>query len=611
MNNPMALNQLPDATWATPRCQWVTRPLIPRGLTTAYRRYDQAEETDDFLAFALDALQIRAGITPAGRARIPATGPLIVVANHPLGGVEGLVLLDELRRVRPDVRVLATGFLRSVPELAPWFIFVDVFGGGAAARSNTGPLRQAVRWVRQGGALLVFPAGEVSHFDWRQRQVTDPAWNENLGGLVRLTRSPVLPVFVGGINSLFFQAAGLVHPALRTALLPRELWNKRGSTIPLRVGTPVSAERLGRLEGDARITAWLRMNTYLLEDAVEGPDLPEDTMARTTVKTRPLADPVPADELAAEVAALPGIQLLAEGRNLQTWFARAEQIPRLLREIGRLRERTFRAVGEGTGRSLDLDRFDRYYGHLFVWNPDHREVVGAYRLGRTDEIVRRHGRRGLYTFTLFHYPLRFLRKMGPALELGRSFVREEYQRDYAPLLMLWKGVARYAARHPRYRTLFGPVSVSNDYRHLSRQFMVDYLEHHEMLEDLAGLVKPRRAPADERIPGHHREDGRRWLNDLDELAEWIAIIERQDRGVPVLLRQYLKMGGKLLGFNVDRSFNNALDGLILVDLTRTDPRILSRYMGAAELEVFLAYHRRDEDKRANPAVPGPVVGAET
>jgi len=248
-----------------------------------------------------------------------------------------------------------------------------------------------------------------------------------------------------------------------------------------------------------------------------------------------------------------------------------------MREISRLREITFRSAGEGTGNSADLDRFDAHYLHLFVWNREQNEIAGAYRLCPADVIG------GLYTATLFRYRQGFLNKLGPSIELGRSFIREEYQRAFAPLLLLWKGIGRYVAANPRYKVLFGPVSISNQYHAISRELIVGYLEAHASLAGWKDLLSPQNPPS-KLIAGGSR------CRDVDELSEVISDIENTRTGIPVLLRQYLRLGGKLLAFNVDPEFSGALDGLILVDLTRTDPKLLERYLGKAEARNFLAHH---------------------
>lgn len=263
------------------------------------------------------------------------------------------------------------------------------------------------------------------------------------------------------------------------------------------------------------------------------------------------------------------------------------QIPNTLREIGRLREVAFRQAGEGAGRSLDLDRFDSHYQHLWIWNTQSHEVVGAYRMVGTDSL---RARRDLYTSTLFRFRAGLLEKVYPALELGRSFVRPEYQKSSVALVLLWKGIGQYVARNPRYRVLFGPVSISREYNPASRDLMVSFLESRCGNQDLATLVEPRR-----KLRTHHLRscDTRilgSLLTDVDELSEVVADVESDGKGVPVLVRQYLKVGGQMLAFNVDVDFSDVVDGLVMVDLCRLTRPLLDRYLGKSDAESFLAFH---------------------
>jgi putative hemolysin len=298
---------------------------------------------------------------------------------------------------------------------------------------------------------------------------------------------------------------------------------------------------------------------------------------------------VPSAALRAEVDALPASQQLLAGDPFRVYCARASQIPSVLREIGRLRELTFRAAGEGTGRCVDLDQFDTHYLHLFVWDARVSAIVGAYRLGLVDEILGRYGPRGLYTHTLFRYRARMLDRLKPGMELGRSFVRAEYQRGFAPLLLLWRGIGRFIERAPQYAVLLGAVSISSRYAAASRRLMVAYLSTRNSEPCLAAEVTPRH-PYRHAARSPESQPEVDDLRNIEDLSRRVASIEDDHKGVPVLLRQYLRLGGSLLGFNVDRSFGDALDGLLLVDLRKTQPALLARYMGEAGSAAFRAYH---------------------
>ncbi|MFH0789124.1 MAG: GNAT family N-acyltransferase [Pseudomonadota bacterium] len=298
--------------------------------------------------------------------------------------------------------------------------------------------------------------------------------------------------------------------------------------------------------------------------------------------------------LMEEIRNLPSKQTLVNHGEYRVAYAQAPQIPYLLREIGRLREMTFRQAGEGTGKALDLDEYDTFYLHLFLWKEDTKEIVGAYRLGPTDKLVNRFGKRSLYTQTLFSCRHSFFNQINPALELGRSFIRAEFQKSYAPLLLLWKGIGQYVVRYPQYKILFGPVSINQGYQANSRELMVTYLKDKSYLSEMAKLIRPKN-PFRSRPEGWMVTAARVLLKDIEEVSSWVSELEPDQKGVPVLLKQYIKLGGKLLGFNIDPQFSHVLDGLILVDLTRTDPDILGRYMGKEGLQTFIEYHGHNQD----------------
>jgi putative hemolysin len=562
-----------------------------------YKALPESSGPHEFLDNVLRHFQIEYEMARAEMVSIPTTGPLIVISNHPFGGIDGILLGALLFSVRPDVRIMTNFMLGAIPELRPIFIPVDPFGGKDAAAKNVPGLRAAVRWVRQGGLLLVFPAGEVSHLKLRERRVEDPKWNDSLAHLVRLARAPVLPVYFEGRNSNFFQAAGLIHPRVRTALLPREILKKQSTRIRLKIGTVVPLSRMEPIREDSALTTYLRFQTYMLRLTLRKSSEKGAALTKPPAFERRLTDLASAQPpalLMKEVGMLPSAQMLAKSGDLYAYEASATQIPGLLREIGRLREETFRNAGEGTGKAIDLDRFDRDYIHLFVWNQARSEVVGAYRMGPTDRIVPGHGKSGLYTHTLFKYGSDLLAKMGPALELGRSFVRPEYQKDYAPLLLLWKAIGSYVARRPWYRVLFGAVSITRDYGDHSRHLMAEFLRGPMCLSHLSGLVKPRRAFKQKILRRAEKELVHRWLVDIETLSSSVSLLEPDRKGVPILLKQYLKLGGKLMGLTEDRKFGNTLDGLIMVDLVHTSSKVLRRYMGEEGYRAFMAYHDKGD-----------------
>jgi putative hemolysin len=527
----------------------------------------------------LAQLNVHIQVSERDLALIPRQGPVVAVANHPFGLIEGAILPSLFLSVRPDVKVMANHLLASMPETNGLCIYVDPYGGESAARANRKGLKDAIAWLKQSGLLAVFPAGEVSHLNLKERSITDPEWNHSVARLIRITGATVLPVYFMGANSALFQLLGCLHPRVRTALLPHEFFNKHDSTIEVRIGSPIAAAKIRAYQDDVALIRYLRHRTYLLQNR----EAPRQFHAAAA---EPPAACVLGELLAGEVAKLGPERTLVETEDFSVLLAKAREIPNVLHEIGRLREVTFRQVGEGTGKAIDLDRFDEHYWHLFVWNRRANEVAGAYRLGPSDEILARFGPKGFYTSQLFQWKRSFLDRISPALELGRSFVRPEYQKTYAPLLLLWKGIGQYLIRNPQYKLLFGPVSISNGYTAASRHLMVKFLSAYRQSPELTPLVKARN-PFRQRPSKLTDELIGATVWDVEELSALIADVEIDRKGVPVLLKQYLKLGGKLVAFHVDRRFADALDGLIVVDLRKTDARVLHRYMGKDGAAQFL------------------------
>jgi len=537
-----------------------------------------------FVRSLLDELDIGFSAAEGDIARIPSAGPAIVVANHPYGIVEGLVLAALLDRVRPDAKILANSLLGGIEEMREQMILVNPFETAAAHLENRAPVRQVLEWLSAGGLLAIFPAGEVAHLHLKEHSVTDPPWKTSAARLALHARCPVVPIFFEGANSLPFQLVGAIHPGLRTASLAREFHRMCGKTVLLRIGNAIPYSVLAGYHEPAHATAYLRSRTFFLSNRSKpGLRIQPPMHAKTAGPTGS------GGRLAEEVASLPPGCHLTENSDFTVYLANAQSIPSTLREIGRCREVAFRQAGEGTGEDLDLDRFDGHYQHLLLWHKPERRVAGAYRLAFTADVLPHSGIRGLYTSTLFKFQRQFFERIGPAVELGRSFIMPEYQKNYAPLLLLWKGITAVVQRRPEAPVLFGAVSISREYQAVSRVLLTTYLAGHAPHE-LARFVQPRRrfwhpAMYDGRI--------RRFAAvaaDIEHVSLSIADIEPDAKGVPVLLRQYLRAGGQVLGFNVDRRFSEVLDALVVTDLRRAPRPLLERCMGRAEAQGFLDFH---------------------
>jgi putative hemolysin len=530
----------------------------------------------------LRLLDITYMLSSTDLARIPGQGPLVVVANHPFGGIEGIILGDLLQRIRPQTKILGNYLLERIAPIRDSLIPVDPFGNQSSVPSNATSFRNCLKWLKSGNCLIAFPAGEVSHYCHRQRQISDPPWSPHVAALVRMSGAQVLPVFFPGRNSMLFNLMGLVHPRFRTMMLARELVARMASRISLFVGAGIPPARMKTFQHDHALIRWLRFKTYFLANRMENNDrplIPEELRMRKEKKPETLVPPVSGGLLSAEVAALPESNRLVCHKHLAVVIADSEQIPHLLREIGRLREKTFREVGEGTGKPMDVDLFDSYYRHLILWNAEKSEVVGAYRMGDTRDILSRFGPKGLYTHSLFRFKPGIFRYLSDSLELGRSFVRSEYQRQPNCLALLWKGIGAYLVRNPGYRILFGPVSISDSYHRVSKQIMIQFLNRQCTSRSLCAQVSPRcpvRFSSGRRLNGMESNLS---TGSIDDVSIMVSEIEGDGKRIPVLVKHYLKMNGQFIAFNVDRDFGHAIDGLVVVDLMKTKIKLLERFMG--------------------------------
>ena len=560
--------------------EWAT------GLSKLDRLYqDRQDELSsfEFMNYTLSALNIDYSIASGSTGNIPKEGPVVIVANHPLGAIEGVLLADLVGSVRKDVKVLANELLKRLPELNDLFIGVDVFNGKDSKRTNAKAIRDANHHLADGGLLIVFPAGEVSSYRKGAKTLTDIEWSKSVAKFVKRQQATTVPIFINGKNSELFYQAGRVHPLLRTALLGRELLNKQATTISISIGSSIPYSEIKSFEKEMDIVNYLRLNTYLMSQQ----DSPNTQIHAPSFDTQVIA-PISPEVLAIEIDSLPQETKIIEQGDFDVYCTPSQSIPNLMREIGRVREESFREVGEGSGLACDLDEYDLYYHQLFVWNKAKAELVGAYRLGMVDKLIAEHGLDQLYSRSLFNYDQEFIDTLDNSIELGRSVVSKPYQKSFNSLLLLWKGIATFVSRHPQYTHLFGPVSISNDYSHNARLLIATTLSIHHYDEEKASLVSPS-SPLNTSSHVFWQNHLLSSLASVPLLSKVLARME-QGKGLPVLLRQYLGMNGKLVCFNVDPSFNDALDGLIVVNLKKVPLKTLGKYMGRELAQDYLEQH---------------------
>lgn len=584
-SSPFLLPRSRTLKWIAPVIENMT------GLKRLHKHYlarPSNASTESFLTHTLDALGISYQTHKLDRDNIPESGPLLIVANHPLGGVEGVILAKILLEFRPDLLVMANHFLKRIPELSSLFIGVDVFEGKEAMKANLKAIKQAHKHLANQGALLIFPAGEVSTYDNETNQLQDKEWNRLVGKLAQKHKASCLPIFIGGKNSKSFYLAGRLHPRFRTLLLGRELLNKKGTEIPIFGGNLISSSEFSKLNNADDITNYLRLNTYLVGQSSQSTDQPLNALDNPLEIEADISSSI----LLQTIESLPADSLLVQQKQFSVYISDAQYMGPILQQIGIMRERNFRVVGEGTGKSIDLDEFDQDYMHLFIWDHDAHVIAGAYRLGLVDKIMDKKGIKGLYSRTLFDFDNNFLQLQGKSIEMGRSVIDAPYQRSLSALLLLWKGIGTFVSRNPSYQTLFGPVSISGEYQTLTHQLIVQCLTTHYYDLESAKLVTATNPLAPSKKPFWSLSllSG---LGDLQLLSNLVSRLEK-GKGLPVLIRQYLALKGRFVSFNVDPDFNQTVDGLILVNLPDVPLRMLSKYMGSEQAQSYLCHYEKSE-----------------
>lgn len=517
----------------------------------------------DFVDGVLKELGIHFQINEADLKRIPEKGPFITISNHPFGGIDGLILISLLGKLRPDFKIMGNFLLQRIEPIHENIVPVNPFETHKQVKSSTGGIKQAIKHLLNNGALGIFPAGEVSTFD--ERIIQDRQWSNSILKFIKKTQVPVIPIYFHGNNSALFHFLGMVNPLFRTAKLPSELFNKKKKSINIRIGSPISIETQDEFTDIAQYGRFLRSKTYALGSSLEVKKFYHNIPLRLG-KPDKIIDPIPVDVMQAEIEAIKPNSFVFESGDFQVYCASATHIPYILNEIGRLREITFREVGEGTNKNIDLDEFDLYYQHLFIWDNLCKQIVGAYRLGKGQEIIKNYGKKGFYVQTLFSMKKELLPVLEKTIELGRSFVTKEYQKKPAPLFLLWKGILYVLLKNPEYRYLIGPVSISNSYSKLSKSLMIDFIKSNYFHHLYAPLVKPKK----QFKVKYKKVDSNLMLDstkgDLQKLDRIIEEIEPTHYKLPVLLKKYLKQNARILAFNVDPRFNNSLDGLMMLDL---------------------------------------------
>lgn len=595
-NNPLQLDDLLPKLNINPLGRGIKtvieKTLGLSDLAKGYRQLQTNGDPENFVQEAFNLLDIKYQLVSNNLDNIPATGATIVVANHPYGAVDGMAMIDLLLKRRKDIKVMANGILKRVPEISDIVLSVNPYGHNDATKQNSKAMRECLRWLENDGLVFMFPAGDVSSFKFKKLSISDTDWDSKVARLAIKTGASVIPSHIDGRNSAAFYLAGAIHPALKTLMLPRQILNKRGRTIDIRIGQSISAKQLQKINSPRETANILKSRAYLLTHHFK----PQNNTTPAHLASEDIAAPVAADLLEAEITRLSASSLLLETGDMQVFVAGSKQIPNILQEIGRLRETSFRAIGEGSGKSVDIDQFDMHYRQMFIWNTETREIVGGYRLGLTDDILLHKGIKGIYSHTLFAINPDFFNSLAPAIDLGRSFIRPEYQKSFSPLMLLWKGILRFVYLNPKYCILFGPVSISNDYTSISQNLLIQFLKNRYGKSRPGKLIRPRNP---------YKPDKKSSINltclqsmSMTDISTLISSLEEDGKGVPVLVRQYLKLGGEILKFNRDPAFGDCIDGFLRMDLRQANEKNLGKFMGKPELKDYLNYHTISSNNRA-------------
>jgi len=534
-------------------------------LNKIYNRNKHLSEVP-FLNAILDEFQIKFEIPEEDLKRLPKDGAYITISNHPLGGIDGILLLKLMLEREPKFKIIANFLLHRIEPMKPYIMPVNPFENHKDAKSSVVGLKETLRHLSDGKPLGMFPAGEVSTYK-DGKLVVDKPWEEGAIKVIRKAQVPVVPIYFHAKNSKLFYFLSKINDTLRTAKLPSELLTQKKRVIKVRIGKPITVAEQNEYQDIESYGDFLRKKTYMLSNAFE--DESKINLPKLSIPKPPkqIAKPANQEQILEEMAILrQGDYRLLQSKNYEVYFVTADKIPNILHEIGRLREITFREVGEGTNESLDLDTYDKYYHHMFLWDDETQCIAGAYRMGLGSHIYPKHGIDGFYLHELFRFEPELYDMMSKSIEMGRAFIIKEYQMKPMPLFLLWKGIVHTTLHHPEHKYLIGGVSISNQFSDFSKSLMIEFMKSHYYDPYIAQYVHPKKEykvklkDADKDFVFNETEA------DLNKFDKIIDEVEPGNLRLPVLIKKYIKQNARVVAFNVDPLFNNAVDGLMYIKI---------------------------------------------
>ncbi|NER12928.1 GNAT family N-acetyltransferase [Leptobacterium flavescens] len=545
---------------------WILMKVLKiSALNRIYNRNKHLSNTE-FLNAILDEFQIKFEIPEEDLRRLPKDGAYITISNHPLGGIDGILLLKLLLDRRPDYKIIANFLLHRIEPLVPYIMPVNPFEDHKEAKNSISGFMQSIRHLREGHPLGIFPAGEVSTYK-DGKLIVDKPWEEAAMKLVKKAGVPVVPIYFHAKNSRLFYRLSKMSDTLRTAKLPSELLTQKNRIIKVRIGKPISVASQNEYESLDEFTEFLRKKTYMLSNPYEKESILKKVPSTLKIPKSPkqIITPVKTELMESEINILREKDFrLLQSKNYEVFLAPADHIINILQEIGRLREITFREVGEGTNQPIDLDKFDNYYYHMFLWDDNTKRIAGAYRMGLGSKIFSEYGIDGFYLQDLFRFEPELYQMMSKSIEMGRAFIVKEYQQKPMPLFLLWKGIVHTTLRFPEHKYLIGGVSISNQFSNFSKSLMIEFMKSNYYDPYIAQYIKPKKEfkvklnDADKDFIFDETEA------DLNKFDKLIDEVEPGNLRLPVLIKKYIKQNAKVIAFNVDPLFNNAVDGLMYI-----------------------------------------------